>query len=167
MKNLIWAFIFTTSVYGIGLGAEGPGVSKMKQDMIAKAIDIDAITYRIFDRQTGTWVPLNGFPSDPYGIHADVFVEIKIKSTNPADSAGKAFTVELRTATKEGFDQARGAQAAKSKVYTREKIYLTEPGHLTTIPFLIPYECDALTMTAEIPALKISRKIEANFSCAE
>ncbi len=125
---------------------------------------IQSLEYRLFDRQTGRLVGPKDDPSDAYGLHNDVYVEVKLKGTLPQTDTLK---VILTATTPRTYDEARGEVPATTQRSVKNDVVLSEIGDTTTLPFLLEFVCNPMTFKVEIPALKISKTAKAEFACAD
>lgn len=142
------------------LSQKKPSESKKKSEVSIKSIE-----YKIFDRQTGKLLNANEAPSNPYGMHNDVYVEVKLDGNYADYSVGVKLV--LTATTPKTNDEARGEYKATKQSFTKNKIWLTEQGNITTIPFILNHECNTMTIKAELPDFKISKEIKADLACAE
>lgn len=167
MKYLGMVFILVTLLilnlsFALDKGLSGKKVSDAKKK---PEVSIKSIEYKIFDRQTGKLLGTGEAPSNPYGLHNDVYVEVKLEGNYSEYSVG--LKLVLTATTPKTDDEARGEYKATKQKITKDKIWLTENGNITTIPFMINHVCNRMTIKAELPDSKISKEIIADLACAE
>lgn len=128
-------------------------------------ISIAAIELGIFDRLTGKLVGI-GEGSDPYGMFNDIFVTVKIKNIKSPQADDPSFTLKLTATTPRTDDEARGIMEATKQAFSKTTM-LNSDGEITTIPFLVEFECNPMTFTVEIVELHIKKTTTADIGCAE